>query len=98
MPVRILLDDDNSLPQEKNWVEKSKTQKSWVEKSKTQKSIGVLKNIENFDHNLAENDDYDDGRILKTKMPVRNLLDKNNKKLGRKVKNLEICACFKKYY
>ena len=90
MPVRILLDDDNSLPQEKNWVEKSKTQKSWVEKSKTQKSIGVLKNIENFDHNLAENDNFDDGRIQKPKMPVRNLLDNDNslpeeKKLGRKL-------------
>ena len=27
-PVRNLLDDDNCLPWEKNWVKKSKTQKS----------------------------------------------------------------------
>ena len=36
------------------------------EKSKTQKSLGVLRNIENFDHNSAENDDFDNGRNLKT--------------------------------
>ena len=52
LEVRNLL-DDNSLPWEKNW----------VEKSKTQKSLAVLRNIENFDHNSAENDDFDDGRI-----------------------------------
>ena len=39
--------------------------KNWVEKSKTQKSLGVLRNIENFDHNSAENDDFDDGTSLK---------------------------------
>ena len=31
--------------------------------SKTQKSLSVLKNIENFEHNLAENDDFDNERI-----------------------------------
>ena len=65
--------------------------KNWVEKSKTQKSLGVLRNIDNFNHNSAENDDFDDGRIWKPKKPVRNLLDKDNslpqeKKLGRKSK------------
>ena len=45
---------------------------------KTQKSSGVLKNIENFDHNSAEIDDFDDGRIWKPEMPVRNLLDDDN--------------------
>ena len=48
MPVRNLLDDDNSLPQEKK--------------------IATGKNIENFDHNSAENDDFDNGRIWKSKM------------------------------
>ena len=32
---------------------------------KTQKSLGVLRNIENFDHNSAENDGFDDGTNLK---------------------------------
>ena len=77
--------------------------KNWVEKSKTQKSLGVLRNIENFDHNSAENDDFDDGRIWKPKKPVRNLLDNDNslpqeKKLGRKVENSGIFVCFEKYY
>ena len=67
-PVRNLLDNHNSLPQEKNW----------VEKLKTQKFLGVLRNIENFDHNSAENDDFDKGRIWKPKKPVRNLLDNDN--------------------
>ena len=31
--------------------------------TKTQKSLSVLKNIENFEHNLAENDDFDNKRI-----------------------------------
>ena len=38
----------------------------------------VLKNIAKFYHNSAENDDFDDGRIRKSKMPVRNLLHNNN--------------------
>jgi hypothetical protein len=38
---------------------------NWVEKSKTQKSLGVIKNIEDFDHNSAENADFDDGTNLK---------------------------------
>ena len=54
----------NSLPQEK---------KLGVEKSKAQKSWSVLRNIENFEYNSAENDDFDDGRIWKSKMPVQNL-------------------------
>ena len=37
---------------------------NWVEKSKTQKSLGV-KNIEDFNHNSAENADFDDGTNLK---------------------------------
>ena len=37
--------------------------KNWIEKQKTQKSLGVIKNIEDFDHNSAKNDDFDDGRI-----------------------------------
>ena len=48
MPVWNLLNDGTG-------------KKNWVEKSKTQKSLGVLKNTENFDHNLAENDDFDNG-------------------------------------
>ena len=75
--------------------------KNWVEKSKTQKSLGVLKNTENFDHNLAENDDFDNGWIWKSKMLVRNLLDNDNslpqeKKLGWKLENSEIFRFFLK--
>ena len=92
MPVRNLLDDNNILSQEKNW----------VQKSESQKSLGVLKNIERFDQNSSENDNFDNGRIWKSKMPVRNLLNDNNslpqeKKLGLKVENSEIFRCFKKY-
>ena len=69
---------------------------------KTQKFSGVLKNIENFDHNSAEIDDFDDGRIWKPEMPVWNLLDDDNSlpqenKLGLKVVNSEILRCSKKY-
>ena len=53
MPVQNLLDDNNSLPQEK----------SIGRKVESKKSLGVLKNIENFEHNLAKSGDFDDGRI-----------------------------------
>ena len=53
MPVRNLLDDNNILSQEKNL----------VQKSESQKSLGVLKNIERFDQNSSENDNFDNGRI-----------------------------------
>ena len=51
--------------------------------------------MENFDHNSAENDNFDEGQIWKSKMPVWNLLDDDNslhskKKFGWKVKNSEI--------
>ena len=60
MPVRNLLEDDNSLPREKkNWVE------SW-----NSQIFGCFKNIENFDHNSSENDDFDNGQIWKPEMPV----------------------------
>ena len=64
--------------------------KNWVKKAKTQRSLGVSKNIENFDHNL----DFDDGPIWKSKMLVWNLLydDKSlpqEKKLVEKSKNLD---------
>ena len=93
MPVRNLLDDDNSLPQEKNW----------VEKLKTQKSLGVFKYKENFYHKSSKNDNFDDGRIWKPKKTVWNLLDNDNslpqeKKFGWKVEKSEIFVCFKKYY
>ena len=52
--------------------------KNWVKKSKTQNSLGVLRNIENFNHNSAENDNFDEGQIWKSKMPVWNLLDDDN--------------------
>ena len=42
-----------------------KRKKDWVEKSKNQKSLGVLKNIADFDHNSAENDYFDDEQTLK---------------------------------
>ena len=74
--------------------------KNWVEKLKTQKSLGVLRNIENFDHNSAENYNFDDGRIWKPKKLVRNQIDDDNslpqeKKLGRKVENSEIFVCLR---
>ena len=34
--------------------------------------------MENFDHNSAENDNFDEGQIWKSKMPVWNLLDDDN--------------------
>ena len=37
--------------------------KNQIEKLKTQKSLGFFKNIENFNHNSAKNDNFDDGRI-----------------------------------
>ena len=75
--------------------------KNWVQKSKTQKSLGVSKNIENFNHNSAENDYFYDGRIWKSKMLVRNPLDDNNslpqeKKLGLKVENFDSGGAFRR--
>ena len=60
--------DKNSLQQEK---------KNLFEKLKTQISLGVIKNIENFEHNSPKNDDFDDKRIRNFLKPVWNLDDNN---------------------
>ena len=100
LDVWNLLDDVNSLPQEKmgqkdkNWEIDRKFDRKWRFGRQTNlKSVGVLRNIISKKIKNERKCNFDNRRIWRSKMPVRNLLDDDNslpqeKKLGWKVENL----------